>query len=381
MVKSLKAQQQTSRIIRYTVLIFVLIISTVTGLLHQFGKSLMTAPVDAFCPFGGLESFYSLAVSGTYLKRTAWSSFILLFATIILAFLFRRTFCGNICPLGTLQELFEKLRGKFMKKRFVIPVKADKYLRYLKYLVLVFILALTFKLGDMFIRPYDPWAAYNHLSSEDLLVEFPIGLAILIITFAGSFLYDRFFCKYLCPMGAFLGIAGKIGIFRIKRVEETCIHCNLCTKVCPVNIQVHEADTVITAECINCNECVNKCPVENTLVIAAPGGRKKINASLFTVITLSVFFGIILMTTITGDFSWKMASLKISESLEKFNTDDIKGKNTFNEIITSTGLPRELFMDKFGITEEQLALPVKESGIETSLVRDFILELQEKAKH
>lgn len=380
MAKTLKAEHKKARIIRYSILLFVLLLSTVMGLLHQFGTSFKAAPIDAFCPFGGLESLYIFITAGGFLKRIALSSFILLIATIVLAFVFRRTFCGNICPLGTLQEFFEKLRGKFFRKRFVIPEKADKYLRYLKYLILVLVLEETFRLGYLVIRPYDPWAAYHHIASADLFIEFPVGFAVLLIALAGSFLYDRFFCKYMCPMGAFLGIVGKAGYFRIKRIEATCINCELCTKVCPVNIKVHEVREVVDAECLNCNECVNKCPVENTLVIASPSGRKKVKAAWFTVITFLVFFGIIGLTTATGDFSWKMASLGTSENLEKFDTDSIRGKYTYSEIIAATGLPKEVFMERFGLTEDKLELQLKESGIEAEEVREFIKELQEKAK-
>ena len=129
-------------------------------------------------PFGGLESLYGWLKEGTFLKRTNFNDMILLIIVTALALLFRRTFCGNICPLGTIQELFGKLRKLIFKKRFVIPVKADRYLRYLKYAVLVVVLAATWKLGTLVVRPYDPWPVYHHLFSEDLLTEFPFGIAV-----------------------------------------------------------------------------------------------------------------------------------------------------------------------------------------------------------
>ncbi|MDX9801280.1 MAG: 4Fe-4S binding protein [Spirochaetia bacterium] len=378
MAKKLKTEQKKARIIRYAILGFVLLVSTAGGLLHQYGGAYKVVTFDALCPFGGLEALYSLIFTGTFLKRTAASNIILLAAVILLAFVFRRTFCGNICPLGTLQELFQKLRGKFLKKRFVIPEKADKYLRYLKYLVMVFFLAATFRLGYLVIRPYDPWGAYHHLTSKDLFIEFPIGFAVLVAALIGSFLYDRFFCKYLCPMGAFLGIAGKAGFFRIKRVDATCIHCNLCTKACPVNIKVHELTEVLDAECISCNECVNKCPVENTLVITSVSGKKTIKPLTLTIITFAVFFSIIAIGNITGNFKY-FDTLGKAESIEKFNPDNIKGSSTFRSVINATGIPESDFISEFGITPQMLDTGIKESGVEPSRVRDYIRELQAKA--
>ena len=300
---------------------------------------------------------------------------VLLAAVVALAFVFRRTFCGNICPLGTLQEIFQKFRGRFMKTRLEIPERIDKYLRYLKYAVMVFFLAATFRLGYLVIRPYDPWGAYHHLLSEDLFVEFPVGFAILVISLAGSFLYDRFFCKYLCPMGAFLGIVGKTGFFRIKRKDDTCIHCNLCTKVCPVNIKVHEAKSVKSAECINCNECVNKCPVPDTLVIESPSGRKRVSPLTLTVATFAVFFGIIAVANATGNFKY-FDNFGTAASLEKFNPDEIKGSSTYRILVIATGIPEEAFIEEFGITPEMIEGTIKDSGVQVSAVRDYIRELQ-----
>jgi polyferredoxin len=68
-------------------------------------------------------------------------------------------------------------------------------------------------LGQLAIRPYDPWAAWNHLIGPDLFAEFLAGFIVLAASLVGSLLFDRFFCKYLCPMGAFLAVIRRIGWF------------------------------------------------------------------------------------------------------------------------------------------------------------------------
>lgn len=80
------------------------------------------------------------------------------------------------------------------------------------------------------MRPYDAWAAYMHLLSTEVLAEFGIGLAILEVTVAGPLAYDRFFCKYACPMGALLGMLSPLGWFKVRRDSDRCIGYRACDK-------------------------------------------------------------------------------------------------------------------------------------------------------
>ena len=102
----------------------------------------------------------------------------------------------------------------------------------------------TWQAAALVMRPYDPWAAYAHITSAELMTEFGIGVAILGISLAGSLVYERFFCKYLCPMGAFLGIFSKVSFSGIRRDADACINCSVCDKACPMNLDVSTADTV-----------------------------------------------------------------------------------------------------------------------------------------
>ncbi len=221
-IKSDSLAQKRNRRFRIVILVLVLVFSTALGVLHQHPIGWKPAGVDAFCPFGGIESALSLVTTGRMLSRIAWSSFTLLGAVLLLAVLFRRSFCGNLCPFGTLQELFGMLGKKIFGKRYELNAKIDKTARFL--------------IGSMFL--------------------------------------GRVFCKYLCPMGAFLGLINRFGSFRVKRNDETCIHCKKCDKACPVNIKVSAVEQVQASECINCNECVNVCPVRDTLYVGNRRRRK-----------------------------------------------------------------------------------------------------------
>lgn len=376
--------RKRNRSIRWAVLLAVLILSTVMGLLHQYPLGVKTVTVDALCPFGGIESAVTLIFTGVMLERIAWSSFILLFETIIVALLFRRSFCGNICPMGTLQEIFDRIGKLIFRKKPEVPLYIDRPARYLKYLVLIVFVFLSAWLGTLAIRPYDPWAAFHHITSIDLFEEFMIGFIILIISLLGSVFYNRFFCKYLCPMGAFLGLINRIGWFRVRRVDETCTHCKACNKACPVNIQVEELEDVNSSECINCNLCVDACPVKDTLVISGP---KKTGISSKTVVlsTLGVFIILLVISTASGGFKWTMPPLAatVSENNE-FDPANIKGSNTFQEVSEVTGIPMELFLERFNISKEDFIEHIKDaahkenSGFDTEAVREFVREHQGK---
>ena len=298
-IKSDRKAQKRNRLIRLIFLVLILVFTTAIGILHQYSKGVKPVGVDAFCPFGGIESAFTLITTGEMIKRITASSFILLTATIIIALLFRRSFCGNICAFRALQELFSRLGRKIFRKRPKVPGKADKAARYLKYLVLLIVVIFSWKTGELIIRPYDPWATYQHLSSSELFLEFKIGFIVLIVTLLGSIVLDRFFCKYLCPMGAFLGMIYRGGWFRIRRSDKTCTHCMACDKACPVNIKIESKEEVKSSECISCNLCVNACPVKDTLVITGPK-KHRVAPGLMLWVTIAIFVAVSGISTLTS---------------------------------------------------------------------------------
>jgi len=379
--KSDAKARSTAKAIRMTILVAILAISTAVGLLHQF-SDVKPVSVDALCPFGGIESAWSVIASGTLLAKVAWSSFLLLGATLLTAVFFRRSFCGNICPLGTLQELFAWVGKKVLGRHYSVPGTVDRWARYLKYLVLAVFVILSAALGTLVIRPYDPWATYHHLLSPELLEEFLVGFLVLLLTIVGSFFYNRFFCKYLCPMGAALTPFAKVGLFKIKRNASTCINCSACDKACPVNLPVSKLDTVKDPECLDCDLCVNACPVKDTLVIQGPGG-KRISPTFRNLATLAIFLLVVGLTTFTGTFRWTMPPLTKGHTDEGKPTIDfeaIKGSDTWQSVIDASGIPKQAFLERFQLTEADLSQPIKTkahapgSTYDTEAVREWVKE-------
>lgn len=158
--RSDRAAQQRSRTIRLGVLTAILVFITGVGYLHQTGTAFKPIGVDALCPFGGIETLWSLISGAGLLKRIAVSSVILLATTLLTAVVFRRAFCGYLCPLGAVQELFGKIgKAIWPKNRPVMPAIIDKPARLLKYGILLFFTVWTWQAAALVIRPYDPWVA------------------------------------------------------------------------------------------------------------------------------------------------------------------------------------------------------------------------------
>ena len=339
-----------TRGLRIIILMGLLVYITYEAYMHQILGGGKAPSVHALCPFGALESLYTLLFMGSFIQKIYSGTVVLLILTVIMAILFRRSFCGLLCPFGALQELFGRLGRKIFKKHFLMPVFLDKPLRYLKYFILLLTVGMAWYYGTLWMAPYDPYSAYTHLSEfTDSIKEDPlaiIGFLILAVTVLGSFIYDRFFCKYLCPVGAFYGIIGKISPTKIERNADLCVNCKKCNKVCPVNIDVEKSEKINNAECINCNECVLVCPKKGALEIKTAG--KKIHPLTLLLIVIGLFFGTILVADATGNFQIMPSELKEGQVI---TISEIKGYYTIEDAAVATGLSLLEIYEKLGIPE------------------------------
>jgi polyferredoxin len=290
-----------SRIIRWVTLGSLLAFVIAATALHTLGY--VGPSIHALCPYGGLESMLSLVAVGTFLKRIVIGTFVLFGTTVVLSIAMRRSFCGQICALGALQEFFGKIGQKLFKKRLVMPQKLDRVLRYLKYVVLAVTVAMAWITGELWITPYDPFNALGHLADfNELVTSYLIGFIVLIISLLGSMVYDRFFCKYLCPAGALYAAIGKTSPYMVRVDEDTCIKCGKCNRSCPMNVEVMNAKNgrVTSAECINCNECVHACPVQGA-IHTGYSKKAKIHPLVATILAIALFFVPMGIAALSGD--------------------------------------------------------------------------------
>lgn len=226
-----------------------------------------TPSLHAVCPFGGVVTLYQLVSAGTFVQKIHPSSLILMFIVLGAAVILGPLFCGWICPLGTVQEWISRLGKKIFPKGFnrFIPAKWDKWLRFLRYGVLLWVLFMTAFTGKLLFAEVDPYYALFQFWTGEVAVS---GLIILGLVLLASLFVERPFCKYACPYGAFLGLTNLFRVFSLKRNKTSCIDCKACDKACPMNIPVSTKQTIRDHQCISCYRCTSTdgvCPKENTV--------------------------------------------------------------------------------------------------------------------
>ncbi len=198
----------------------------------------------------------------------------------------------------------------------------------------------------------------------------------------GSLVYERFFCRYACPMGAFLGLVSRFSWFKVRRSEELCTDCGLCDTACPVGIDVSCASCVDSAECISCGECVNACTRHGALSISDRAGRA-ITPLTLTLATVVVFFGVIGISTAAGTFEWEQPSpasemRRVEQEGGAFDTQVIKGSTTMNQVAEGTGISADTLAEAFGLSPADMDAPLKDVktayGFSMYDVRAFVAE-------
>ncbi len=214
------------------------------------------------CPVGALQ-----AVIGSRKYNIAWY----VIGTLLLFGLAAgRWICGWLCPFGLLQDLLHKIPGK--KAR--VPKKL-RWLKYTKYVLLAVFVILLPMLVVNFAGLGDPWfckyicpvgtvegalplLAMNESLREaaGLLFAWKALLALLILV-ACVFLY-RFFCRFLCPLGAIYGLMNRISLHRMAVDGHRCTSCGACSRACKLDVEPYK--TPNSAECIRCGDCVKACP-------------------------------------------------------------------------------------------------------------------------
>jgi polyferredoxin len=114
-----------------------------------------------------------------------------------------------------------------------------------------------------------------------------------------SMLVQNFWCRYLCPYGALLGLAALVSPMRIRREPQACIDCAKCAKACPSQLPVDRLITVKSAECTACLECVAACPAADALAMSIPR-KRRVPPWAIAAGTAAVFLGFVAYARWTG---------------------------------------------------------------------------------
>ncbi len=257
--------------------------------------------VEGFLPIGALVGLKRLVVSGQYdmIHPAGLTIFI---AALVIAFAARKGFCGWICPVGFASNLAEKA-GRKLKILWRPSPWLDIPLLSLKYILLfLFIYLIVVKMTPAQIEEFHS-SPYNLAVDAKMLLFFlsPSGLSAAILLFLTliSFVIRNFWCRYLCPYGALLGIIALFSPQQIRRDEATCIDCGKCERVCPGSIRITWHRTVRTAECVGCGQCTSVCPVPDCLRNTVPVAGK-VSSLFLPAVTVGIFLLIYLAALVTG---------------------------------------------------------------------------------
>ncbi|MDK1385707.1 regulatory protein NosR [Sinorhizobium sp. 8-89] len=179
----------------------------------------------------------------------------LLWASVAAALLFwgRGPFCGWLCPFGALQELTNNIARWRKVPQVRVPWGLHERLWPIKYIIFLGLFGLSLyslALAEMFSE-VEPFKTAIILKFAR---EWPFVIFALTLLAAGLFI-ERFYCRYLCPLGAALAIPGRIRMFEwLKRWPECGSPCQRCTKECPVQ-SIHPEGGINVNECIYCMHC------------------------------------------------------------------------------------------------------------------------------
>ncbi|MCD6539477.1 MAG: 4Fe-4S binding protein, partial [Candidatus Omnitrophica bacterium] len=201
--------------------------------------------------FGFLKTLFISIFNVVNLLKLQFPSFLesmpwyILFGFSFLGALFLgRFYCGWLCPFGAVQDIISKIPSKKIR----ITYKLNSHLLKIKYILLILALVFVLKGKDFFLK-LEP---FTYFFKPNFSIFFIYSLIIL----AFSLFIPRFFCRYLCWVGAIFAILSKLSLLKYKlRCKKE--GCNLCKERCPLGI-IDELGNIKDSECIRCNLC-QKC--------------------------------------------------------------------------------------------------------------------------
>ena len=175
--------------------------------------------------------------------------------TVVTTILFGRLYCGRVCAFGAMTQLLDKVVPA--RVRIEVPRPIEERANLIKYGLLGATVLYFLITNDISIYRYvEPFWMFTGVASTGMW----LALAVLLVA---TVFVRNLYCRFLCPVGAFLGLLSNLTIFRIKRWSE-CNSCKICEKACEWG--AIRGPKIIASECVRCDDCERlyadtaKCP-------------------------------------------------------------------------------------------------------------------------
>ncbi len=258
--------------------------------------------VEGFLPIGALTSLKYWLVTGRVPPAHPAAMFILLGA-IAVSVIFKKSFCGWICPIGLISDWLRRPFRRLFGREPSLPFWLDYPLRSLKYIILLFFFwAIAVNMDKAALQGFlDGY--YWKVADVKMLLFFTdisaLALDVIIVLAVLSLFLKGFWCRYLCPYGALLGLLSLVSPFGVRRDKGKCTGCRKCARECPASLPVDRKEGIISPECTSCQSCISACP-ERALSYRTRRGSFAVSGPWLAAGILGVFLGVYVIALATG---------------------------------------------------------------------------------
>jgi ferredoxin-type protein NapH len=215
---------------------------------------------------------------------------------LILGVIFGRAWCSWVCPIGFIQDLFNRIRKLFNIRYVSLSEKLKQGVVYAKWFLIGYLVVVSLGIGipHFFLKAYQydlllpfcqicpgkqifPMLAgrFNAVLKVDTISTLTavmgyLAIASFIFYVAATATVRRLWCR-LCPIAVFLGLLNRISFLNLRKEGKRCTKCGICLRSCPVQVkevyEEKEKERIDPSTCILCYRCVEMCPEKEALKI------------------------------------------------------------------------------------------------------------------
>ncbi|MTV50563.1 4Fe-4S binding protein [Heliobacillus mobilis] len=242
--------------------------------------------VEAFLPISALLALRQYVATGLY-DPIHPAGLTLLLIILASAVLFRRSFCSWICPIGAVNEAVSRLGQSLLRRwghKAWVPRRGWAYgFSLIKFLLLLFFVYVIYVAMDIGQAIAFLQAPYNQVADIKMLLFFlePSRITIIVLSLLAllHLIIPNFWCRFMCPYGALLGIVSKVSPTKLTRSPEGCVRCGTCRRSCLNGLDPMAMQSVTKEQCTFCLACVEQCPRQVLGVQTIGTGRLSLKKS------------------------------------------------------------------------------------------------------